>query len=210
MLMSSFMENDMTTRRKKTVTKQAHRRGQMRPFTLEQVAMLEAILVQDGSGTAIRDRALLRVGIDSMLRSSDIVALTLRDLYHNGVIAGEFATKQRKTGIAVQCDMSERTQEALSAWLALNPDMALDGRVFAITTRQHQRIVKQWCNLLKLDGALYSTHSIRRTKAAYIYAKTKNLAAVKELLGHANVAATGVYLGVNNEDARKLARQFPI
>jgi site-specific recombinase XerD len=64
--------------------------------------------------------------------------------------------------------------------------------------------------MLKLDPALYSTHSVRRTKAAYLYAKTKNLAAVKELLGHATVAATGVYLGVSNEDARNLAKQFPI
>ncbi len=40
--------------------------------------------------------------------------------------------------------------------------------------------------------------------------KTKNLAAVKELLGHANVAATGVYLGVTSDDARALAKQFPI
>jgi site-specific recombinase XerC len=63
---------------------------------------------------------------------------------------------------------------------------------------------------LKLDGALYSTHSIRRTKPAHLYAKTKNLAAVKELLGHSNVAATGVYLGVTSDDARALAKQFPI
>jgi site-specific recombinase XerC len=66
------------------------------------------------------------------------------------------------------------------------------------------------CKLLKLDGALYSTHSIRRTKPAHLYAKTKNLAAVKELLGHANVAAIGVYLGVTSDDARALAKQFPI
>jgi hypothetical protein len=49
-----------------------------------------------------------------------------------------------------------------------------------------------------------------RTKPAHLYAKTKNLAACKELLGHANVSATGVYLGVTGDDARALARQFPI
>jgi site-specific recombinase XerD len=86
----------------------------------------------------------------------------------------------------------------------------LEMRMGRSTTRQHQRIVKQWCELLKLDGALYSTHSIRRTKSAHLYAKTKNLATVKELLGHANVAATGVYLGVTSDGARSLAKQFPI
>jgi site-specific recombinase XerC len=47
-------------------------------------------------------------------------------------------------------------------------------------------------------------------RPAHFYAKTKNLAACKELLGHANVSATGVYLGVTGDDARVLARQFPI
>ena len=182
----------------------------MRPFTFEQVAMLETLLTQDGSGTATRDLALLRLGIDSMLRSSDLLSLTLRDVRPNGVAATDFAVKQKKTGKAVQCDISEKTVKAINAWLALNPEMTPDGRVFAITTRQHQRIIKTWCELLKLDLALYSTHSVRRTKPTHLYAKTKNLAAVKELLGHSNVAATGVYLGVNNEDARNLARQFPI
>jgi integrase len=185
----------------------------VRPFTAEQVSMLETLLRQEGSNTSTRDLALLRVGIDTMLRSSDVVALTLRDIRPNGEPTSELSIKPKKTartGKRVQCDLGERTLDALKDWLALNPGMTMDSRVFSITTRQHQRIVKIWCEMLKLDGALYSTHSIRRTKAAYVYAKTKNLAAVKELLGHANVAATGVYLGVTNEDARKLARQFQI
>jgi integrase len=200
----------MLTRRRKPASKQSRKPGQMRPFTLDQVAMLEALLRQDGSLTALRDLALLRVGIDSMLRSSDVVALTVRDVRHNGEVVAEFAVKQRKTSKVVQCDLSDKSRAALSEWLAANQHFTPDDRIFAITTRQHQRIVKGWCQLLKLDGALYSTHSIRRTKPTHIYAKTKNLAAVKELLGHANVAATGVYLGVTSDDARALARQFPI
>ena len=199
----------METRRRKSA-KKARKPGQMRPFTPEQITTLEALLKQDGSGTAIRDLALLRVGIDSMLRSSDVVKLTVRDVMHNGEVVTQFAVKQRKTAKVVQCELTDRTRAALAEWLAINPQFTPEDRVFAITTRQHQRIVKCWCVLLKLDGALYSTHSIRRTKPAYLYAKTKNLAACKELLGHANVSATGVYLGVTGDDARALARQFPI
>ncbi|MGA7329109.1 MAG: tyrosine-type recombinase/integrase [Rhodomicrobium sp.] len=199
----------METRRRKSV-KKACKPGQMRPFTPEQISMLEALLKQDGSGTSIRDLALLRVGIDSMLRSSDIVKLTTRDLMHSGEVVTQFAVKQRKTAKVVQCEISDKTRAALADWLATNPHFSSEDRVFAITTRQHQRIVKGWCALLKLDGALYSTHSIRRTKPTHLYAKTKNLAACKELLGHANVSATGVYLGVTGDDARALARQFPI
>ncbi len=196
----------MKTRRRKT----ARKPGQMRPFTLEQIGMLETLLKEDGSGTSIRDLALLRVGIDSMLRSSDIMKLTVRDVVHNGAVVSQFAVMQRKTGKVVQCELHEKTRAVLSEWLKINPQFTGEDRVFGITTRQHQRIVKGWCSLLKLDGALYSTHSIRRTKPAHLYAKTKNIAACKELLGHSTVSATGVYLGVNGDDARELARQFPI
>ena len=134
----------------------------------------------------------------------------MRDVRPNGAVAASFQVKQKKTSKAVACDLSERTRSAIDGWLALNPEMGPESELFAITTRQHQRIVKSWCEMLKLDPTLYSTHSIRRTKAAHLYAKTKNLAAVKELLGHSTVAATGVYLGVTSEDARNLARQFPI
>jgi integrase len=207
---SCFMGIAMKTRRKNSASKSARRPGQMRPFSPDQIAMLETLLRQDGSATALRDFALLRVGVDSMLRSSDMVALTVADVAHDGEIVAEFETRQKKTRKPVRCDLSEKTRAVLSEWLATNPEFGPARRIFAITTRQHQRIVKQWCEFLKLDGALYSTHSIRRTKPAHLYAKTKNLAAVKGLLGHANVPATGVYLGVTSDDARALAKLFPI
>ena len=174
--------------------------------------MLETLLKEEGAGISIRDLALLRVGIDSMLRSGDVLKLRVRDLVHNGNVVSQFTVKQRKTGKVVSCELSEKTRAALGEWLALNPQFTGEDRVFGITTRQHQRIVKGWCSPLKIDGATYSTQSIRKTKTAHLYAKTKNIAACKVLLGHSTVSATGVYLGVtgNGVDALELARQFPI
>jgi len=54
---------------------------------------------QDGSATALRDLALFRVGVDSMLRSSDLVAPTVAHVAHDGEIVGSFATRQKKQGI---------------------------------------------------------------------------------------------------------------
>src|SRR5258706_16278825 len=134
-----------------------------------------------------------------MLRSSDLVILMVADVAHDGEIVAEFATRQKKTRKPVRCDLSEKARAVLAEWLAANPEFGPASRIFAITTRQHQRIVKQRCDLLKLDGALYSTHSIRRTKPAHLYAKTRNLAAVKELLGSANAAAPAAQPGVTSD-----------
>jgi integrase len=120
--------------------------------------MLETLLRQDGSATALRDLALLRVGVDSMLRSSDLVALTVADVVHDGEIVTEFATRQKKTRKPVRCDLSEKARTILAEWLAANPEFGPASRIFAITTRQHQRIVRalesRWCALFDaLDPA---------------------------------------------------------
>ncbi|MFA0284511.1 integrase, partial [Vibrio sp. 10N.222.55.F12] len=56
-----------------------------------------------------------------------------------------------------------------------------------------------------LDPNLYGTHSMRRTKATLVYAKTKNIRAVQLLLGHTKVDNTIRYLGVELEDALLLS-----
>ena len=58
---------------------------------------------------------------------------------------------------------------------------------------------------LDLDITQYGTHSLRRTKASLIYAKTKNLRANQLLLGHSKLQSTIEYLGVEIEDALSIS-----
>jgi integrase len=185
-------------------------KGQARPFSASEVQRLEGILRADDSDTAVRDLALLRVGIDSALRSSDVLRLTLRDLAPNGAISPTFRVRQKKTGNPITCELLPKSIDALRAWLALNPAMMPGDRVFAICARQHNRIVHQWCRKLGLDVALYGTHSIRRTAPAHVYAHTKNIEVARQMLGHRSLGNTADYLNVRSEDVREAARKFPI
>jgi integrase len=56
----------------------------------------------------------------------------------------------------------------------------------------------------------YSTHSMRRTKAALIYRRTRNLRAVQLLLGHTKIESTVRYLGVEVDDALEIAEQTDV
>jgi integrase len=53
---------------------------------------------------------------------------------------------------------------------------------------------------------VYGTHTLRRTKAALIYRRTKNLRAVQLLLGHSKLESTVRYLGIEVDDAFEMAR----
>ena len=77
-----------------------------------------------------------------------------------------------------------------------------------ISYTQYERMVKRWGSDLGLDKAQYSTHSLRRTKASIIYAKTKNLRAIQLLLGYTKLESTIQYLGVELEDALRLSEQI--
>jgi len=79
-----------------------------------------------------------------------------------------------------------------------------------LTTRQYQRLVKDWVATIGLDPTRYGSHSLRRTKATQIYKRTGNLRAVQLLLGHAKIESTVQYLGVEVEDALTLSEQIEL
>ena len=54
------------------------------------------------------------------------------------------------------------------------------------------------------------THSLRRTKATFIYRRTRNLRAVQLLLGHRKIESTVRYLGIEVDDALAIAEQVDV
>lgn len=79
-----------------------------------------------------------------------------------------------------------------------------------ISTRQYARIVQGWIREIGLNSAAYGTHTLRRTKAALIYRRTKNLRAVQLLLGHSKHESTVRYLGIEVDDALEMAEQTEV
>ncbi len=67
-------------------------------------------------------------------------------------------------------------------------------------------IIHHWATELGYDPYLYGTHSMRRTKATLIYARTKNTRAVQPLLCHVKLDNTIRYLGVEIEDALNISK----
>ena len=57
---------------------------------------------------------------------------------------------------------------------------------------------------------MYGTHTMRRTKVALIYKRTKNLRAVQLLLGHTNLESTVRYLGIEVDDALEMAENTEV
>ena len=77
-------------------------------------------------------------------------------------------------------------------------------------TRQYARIVHCWAHEIGLDTTEFGTHSVRRTKAALVYRRTKNLRAVQLFLGYTKLESMVRYLGIEVEDALEISEQIEL
>ncbi|HKI62272.1 MAG TPA: tyrosine-type recombinase/integrase [Mariprofundaceae bacterium] len=152
-------------------------RGSKPPFKLQEVWVIRIRLQLENDKRGI---ALFNLAIDSKLRGCDLIKLHVSDIAHEGRVMSRATVIQQKTGQPARFELTEQTQDAVKAWIAMahldQEDYLFPSRIrfsLHISTRQYARIVKSWASLAGLDPTEYGTHSLRRTKVTLIYRRTK-------------------------------------
>jgi integrase len=161
---------------------------------------------------SLRDLAMFSLAIDSFLRSGDLMNLKFHEVfYSNGEVKQTFEVQQGKTKKNVTCAISPKTAKILKQWYQHQSPSLQDhlfpgcGTVKSFSTRQYRRLIKIWVSSIQLIEDLYSTHSMRRTKAMIIYDKFKDLQIVRLLLGHASILSSQEYVRSDNSEALSIA-----
>jgi integrase len=183
--------------------------GQKLPLKLKEIW---AVRIRLQLAQRTRNLAPFNLAIDSKLRGCDLVKLHVGDIALGTRILPRATIMQQKTHRPVQFEITEQTRVSIATWIDkahlsardyLFPSRVVDGG--HITTRQYARIVASWVESIGLNPAAYGTHTMRRTKVTLIYRQTKNLRAVQLLLGHTKLESTVRYLGIEVDDALKIA-----
>lgn len=188
--------------------------GQKAPLRLNEIW---AIRVRLQLSHRVRELAMFNLAIDSKLRACDLVRLRVQDVCHGENVAPRAIILQQKTRQPVQFEITPATRQSISEWiteatLKVN-DFLFSSRIQKsphISTRQYARIVHRWVMEIGLDPCAYGTHSMRRTKPTLIYRRTKNLRAIRLLLGHTKLESTVRYLGIEVDDALEMAEQTEV
>ena len=188
--------------------------GQKCPFTKENIWAITRNLEEQKQ---FRDLCLFCLGIDTMLRSSDLVRLKVLDVTHsNGHTKSEFTWSQKKTGSPVVSAITPYAQSAVSCHIASN-GLKFDDYLFTakrgdgskpLTPGYLRRLVKKWAKQIGLDPTDYAGHSLRRSKPSHLYAQGVRPEMLRLLLGHKSLQSTQVYLGIDQRDALDLARKY--
>ena len=185
--------------------------GRKQAFAIESIAKIKSHLIERNDR---RGLALLLTSLDTCLRSCDLLSLRVSDVVdHNMHVVERFEFRQAKTGRNVLCSLTPPTREALRDLIAIQNKgvgdylwtAKDDFHGMAVTRAMYRRIVKSWAVVANLDPRRFSGHSTRRTKVTLLYAKTRDVKACSQLLGHANLGHTAAYIGSDSAAALDLA-----
>jgi len=158
-----------------------------------------------------RDFALFVVGINTNLRASDILRLTIghiRDLK----LGDEIVLKEKKTGkerrITVNAEVLDAIKQLLDVRLARLEDFDDDSPLFVgqrgkMTVPTLSRMVSNWCSAVNLKGN-YGSHSMRKTFG--YHQRTRLNTSVAELMvmfNHSNQRQTLDYLCIQPDEIRE-------
>jgi integrase len=167
---------------------------------------------------AWRDYALFRLGIDSMLRASDLVRILMDEIVIEGgvMIVSEAQVRMKKTGEVATFPLSERTRVAIKQWMDHREHPTSEWLFYGrpwwehMTEVRYRQIAKGWFKSIGLPVRHYSTHSLRRTKATIMYDETNDIKAVSELLGHKDTKMTERYIGMTRAKAVAMAAKIDV
>lgn len=158
-----------------------------------------------------RDVLLFTIGINTNLRASDIVALTVGQVRHLRTLE-DLELREKKTGKLRRITLNQAVIDAIAGFLSTLPD-DVDGSAplfpsqrgnYALTVPSVSRMVKGWCRAVKLNGN-YGSHSLRKTWG-YHQRKTfgVDIPTLMECFNHSNQRQTLAYLCVQAEEVRQV------
>lgn len=131
------------------------------------------------------------------MRIGDILNLTLNSIVRDGdryrLDIVEQKTQKQRT-FTIPTEIYNYIKQ-----YCVDEEIKSNERIFYITTRQVQRILKEAVDFLGYTNI--STHSFRKFYATQIYINNNyNIMLVKELLQHASIETTQKYIGIGDEE----------
>jgi site-specific recombinase XerD len=191
-----------------------------RPLTTEEILKVSK---QFEGNFKVRNRSLFMLGVSVGGRISELLALSLKDVWQNGQAVGDLlfekdVVKGKETArmIPVNADGQQAICELINWHKERYGGLAQKRPLFpsrkhgeAITRVQAHRILEDAFSKAGLNGKL-ATHSLRKTYAQRMYDASGDIFLVKEMLGHRDVKTTQAYLGVNYAKAQAASRAIEL
>lgn len=172
----------------------------------ENMERLLAKPAQEDSPKALRDRALLEVLYATGLRVTELISLNVADVNLASGSVRVIRPKDKKERLV---PIYERAVEPLQEYLERariqllrdpeEPALFLNHRGERLTRQGLWLIVKHYVREVGIMEEV-TPHTLRHTFAAHLLDKKADLEYVQELLGHANISTTQMYVQMGKDE----------
>ena len=154
-----------------------------------------------------RDSALFIIRINTNLRASDILNLTIEQKKHV-VVGGEIEITEKKTGKKSRLTLNEEVVSAIQCLLANYngrydaSDMLFQGQRGTITVKTLTRLVKKWCGYINLKGN-FGAYTLRKTWGYHQRVRVgTSIPELMVMFNHTNQKQTLDYLCIQPEEIK--------
>jgi hypothetical protein len=181
----------------------------------------ERSLIRGLRKLSARDRALIATQAFTGFRISEVLSLTIGQIFRNGRIVEKLGVRPKHLkghyGNTRWVPIGPELRRALETYLTcrarkeeLNPALPLflsrehgeGGAAKALSRSGAEKLIRRVLrSIAECDGQRLSSHSLRKSWARRLYEKSgHNMLMVRDGLGHSSVAITEMYLSVNRDE----------
>ncbi len=163
-----------------------------------------------GDFEGVRDKAVVSLFYGTGIRLSELVGIRLTDLNLAEKMVKVNGKRNKQRLVPFPMEISSLLSDYIKLRNELYPD---SGNILFLTesgepvyNKLVYRIVKRQLSLVTTSDKK-SPHILRHSYATHLLNRGADLNAIKELLGHANLAATQVYTHTSFEQLKKVYKQ---
>jgi integrase len=158
-------------------------------------------------GTRKRDWCLFVLGINSGLRISDLLQLTVGDVLDDrGQIKARICLREKKTGKSKKFPISDSARKVILEYLEDTRGINHDVPLFpsrtgygAIQRNQAYKILKKAAQAVGIKDAI-GTHSLRKTFGYHAYQSGVDVSILQKIFNHSAPCVTLRYIGITQDD----------
>lgn len=158
-------------------------------------------------GSSLRDYCLFTLGINSGLRISDLLKLTIQDVTdEKGKVRPRITIREKKTGKAKDFPIGDAAGKAIREYLLVRKEFLPKDPLFVsrkkgntIQRQQAYTIINNAARTIGLQDKI-GTHTLRKTFGYHAYQSGVDITVIQKLLNHSAPSVTLAYIGITQDE----------
>ncbi len=168
---------------------------------LKEIETIKKLLKQQ----SLRDYCLFVMGINSGLRISDLLKLTISDVIENNKLKDRIRLREKKTNKFKDFPLSEKTKSAIKEYLKSrdykpNEPLFISRKNKGFLMRQQAyKIINNVAKAIKIKDKI-GTHTLRKTFGYHAYNNGYDITLIQKLFNHSSPSVTLRYIGITQDE----------